>query len=893
MTNIFTRNKALIAFVVALMVFCLFIGIFTKGEKAEAANELTVDREINIAHVTDTHYYPLRYTHNDHDEGEFGRMMAGDTKILIEASTVVAAIFEDIYENGEDLDYLILSGDTTKDAEIGSHLDMANGLRFLQNRIREDYNNPNFQIFTLIGNHDIYNPHSYSFGGDGMQKDVRTVTRKDVSYIYAGLGYPEITYNEMMSDPYLHDLFTEDGVDENTFLPYEYDTERDTAFIESSNASNLDFYYLYEQRYSSSVDDYKEGDLSYIAINHDKSYAKFVIDSENSNEEIGHTAGGRIRQHVMDFYENHAINTIPESYTILGSTHRNILPHFSKQANILTQFIIEDWVNTVDFFADLGLRYVFTGHTHGLSIANHLSFNNNEIYDIETPGAVSFMGGVRYLTLESGMYGSNYAENLYSEFSMLKEIDFTNLFNDNYLNNDYIERNNLDQFMDGYVCTNFSEYAKYRIYENVIDNYMLKYVSEEFLYEIAETLQQFVPDSLAFISLENLKVMVDDIVLNLISEVEAKILDDYEYQGDNSAIEHRPFLAYAEDFVNRLRGVELDTEGHNFVDVFFHCYYTQLSGDTYNSVEEMPGWLRECLDNLASGEVVGEILDLLLNEEYGFYKLISGLLTEELDLTDNLTPTQVNQLNSIGKLIAGNDFDATKVNLDKLILRALPFVGMDDLIGDEESLHDFLDHMLEDYVTDSLKIGLGEIAEELMISFATDTVPNTNEEGEVLHIKINEEDEFTYTTVPREDNPTIENGKLPSMITSSFGENPQTDKNFVWFTDKRVNTTELKYCSNESMAGAITVSGDFDIYAHTYPQIDIGLFSTFGIDEIGRHSVELSGLQANTTYYYQVGSASFDYWSPVYKMTTAPDTDTPFDLLVIADAQGYTQKAYD
>ena len=85
MTGILTRNKIFITIVAALMVFCLFIGIFTINGKAEAANELVVDREINIAHIADTHYYPLRYCHNDHNEGDFGRMMAGDSKILIES----------------------------------------------------------------------------------------------------------------------------------------------------------------------------------------------------------------------------------------------------------------------------------------------------------------------------------------------------------------------------------------------------------------------------------------------------------------------------------------------------------------------------------------------------------------------------------------------------------------------------------------------------------------------------------------------------------------------------------------------------------------------------------------------------------------------------------------
>ena len=893
MTGILTRNKIFITIVAALMVFCLFIGIFTINGKAEAANELVVDREINIAHIADTHYYPLRYCHNDHNEGDFGRMMAGDSKILIESSSVVKAIFEEIYKNGAELDYLVVAGDITKDGEIGSHRDMANGLRFLQNRIREDYNNTDFQIFAILGNHDLYNHKTFSYGGNGLKKEVDNVTRKDISKLYFGLGHPNITYEEMMSDDYLRDLFIEEGVDENTFLPYEYDTVRDTAFIESSNADNIDFIYLYEELYPTGANDYNEGDLSYIAINRDKPYMMFAIDSEDSNAEIGHTAGGRIRQHVMDFYKYHSENTLPSDYTIFGATHRNFLPQFTKQANILDQFVIKDWVHVADFFADLGMRYVFTGHLHATAIMHHISFNNNQITDIETAGAVSYSGGVRYLKLEGGMYGNNYAENLYSESVVLKEVDFEYIFENGYLNDAYLEKNDLKQFIDGTTCTDFSEYARFRIYENIIDNYMFKYLSIAFIEELAEMVKDFIPDSIAFIPLTNLKNMADTIVLNLFDEINDKILNGYEYQGDNPNFADTPFLAFADDFMTRLRAIETDSEGHNLIEVFFHCFYAHLSGNTYFSAEDFPAWLKESLENISSGKVVQELFDVVLNEEYGLYRLISGLLTEELDLTKNLTSTQVNQLNSVGRLIAGKDFDASKVNLDLLLMRTLGFIGMGDLIGSETSLYEFVNDTLDDYVTDSLMIGIGEIAEELIVSFATCEYYNTNKKGEVLHIKVNEDEQFTYISIPREDNPTVKNGKLPSMLTVSFGENPQTDKNFVWFTDKRVNSTQIRYSQNENMTGAITVSGEFEIYAHTYPLIDVGIFATTDVSEIGRHSVKLTGLNAGSTYYYQVGSKSFGYWSPLYKMTTAPADNIPFEALVIADAQGYTQKAYD
>ena len=142
---------------------------------------------------------------------------------------------------------------------------------------------------------------------------------------------------------------------------------------------------------------------------------------------------------------------------------------------------------------------------HATAIMHHISFNNNQLTDIETAGAVSYSGGVRYLKLEGGMYGNNYAENLYSESVVLKEVDFEYIFENGYLNDAYLEKNDLKQFIDGTTCTDFSEYARFRIYENIIDNYMFKYLSIAFIEELAEMVKDFIPDSIAFIPLTNLK----------------------------------------------------------------------------------------------------------------------------------------------------------------------------------------------------------------------------------------------------------------------------------------------------------------------------------------------------------------------------------------------------
>ena len=74
----------------------------------------------------------------------------------------------------------MFSGDITQDGERQSHIDVANGLRRLQNEIRDIEGMEKFQIFVVFGNHDLYNDAVYNFS-DGTKRKTWNVSRKDVA----------------------------------------------------------------------------------------------------------------------------------------------------------------------------------------------------------------------------------------------------------------------------------------------------------------------------------------------------------------------------------------------------------------------------------------------------------------------------------------------------------------------------------------------------------------------------------------------------------------------------------------------------------------------------------------------------------------------------------------
>lgn len=872
--------------IITIVLMCSIITLFaaTNNLITSAEDEYEEEGVIRIAHITDMHYYPLRYCYNGTDpEADFLVDMRAESRLLIENSAIFIKVLEGIREKGQDLDYLVLSGDLAKDGERASHIDIANALRKLQNDIRAD-GNPDFQVLVIFGNHDIYNDATYEYSGDGMRKPAPNVTRKELSKIYSGLGYPDMDEADAL------EFYTDEELN-LTLVPYDKD---DDAYIHSNNAANLDIEWLYARKENyNSLKDYGHGELSYY-VTSDKGASFMMIDEEDSNAEDGHLLSATFTANIFDFFADCADSD--DNYTKIIVLHHNIVPQHPLEDTMMAGFTVEDWVTVADFFADLGVRYSFSGHMHANSISHHISFNNNQITDIETGSSSSYAGGVRYSDISYGYIGDTYAEKLTTMLELTKEVDFGYIIDNEYLDDEFFTENRVDHLIEGKKCTDISEYAKIRIYENAIDNYMVKYLSPEIVPELLSMVKGYIPDKVMGLPLGSIKNSIDIIVDNLISEIETKVLDDYTYGGDNPicANGENKLFGFLEELVGEVRGLSITSRDDSIIEVFFFCFFAHIDGALYTSIDQLPSHIREGIDNLRNGSVVESLLEILLDKDKGVYKILAGLLTREMNLSEGLSANDMNLLNSLGGVLGIENFNVASVNLDKLVRAALSFLDIGLDIGTGTAL-DFVDTMLNSYLTKSFSTGLGQIAANALLAFAIDESPNVSYD-DPIPITLSAGDEFTFIDIAREDNPTVANGKLPSMITVSFGEDSRTDKNFVWFTDKRVNATEIRYSEKEDMTGAVTVSGEFAVYAHTYAQIDVGVFATYGTGEIGRHSVELKNLKPGTEYYYQVGASGFGmggYWSPVYSTATAPDDNKEFDILLFADPQGYTQSSYD
>ncbi|GEM_PF-843723 len=292
-----------------------------------------------------------------------------------------------------------------------------------------------------------------------------------------------------------------------------------------------------------------------------------------------------------------------------------------------------------------------------------------------------------------------------------------------------------------------------------------------------------------------------------------------------------------------------------------------------------------------------------------------------------------------------------------------------------------VNNFLDSYMVDSFYIGLGGIAEDIVVAFATDVYPDlANFTNPTQPTLFQPYDGYEYAGTQLSylssinyvsrvgavfNAATQENGRVPSRVTGNFDTTNSTTAYTVKFytgedvygtfrlLDKdgnvigTVSTEKAKalaaYKENKTDYLDITASATFDgitveMLTQTKPQyiplIDLGLLclthgeimddndtpyvygdrdkaSSNSVIYWNVHTVTITGLKADTTYYYDIaGNYCVDdaphyfsltdyigtkgYDKNYLTFTTAKDVDTDkFEFLTIADIQGMIQGMYD
>lgn len=246
MRTTISKRVPVIISVILVLVLVLSAGVTVFGGTAYAADDEIAQKinEISVGHLSDIHYFPLEYCYtkdvdsDEYKQTDFYHSMTGDTKLVLESGITLNSTIQQIIQDGKDKvapQYLIASGDLSKNGERGALIDVANSLRYLQNSMRAlggDYKN--FQVFAIVGNHDLYN-HNGAFYSkeDGHSIEADMVTAAQFAMIFAGLGFPNASTNG-----------NNGSFDLTTYMPESYWSSSYTdGYVYSENAANLEIEY--------------------------------------------------------------------------------------------------------------------------------------------------------------------------------------------------------------------------------------------------------------------------------------------------------------------------------------------------------------------------------------------------------------------------------------------------------------------------------------------------------------------------------------------------------------------------------------------------------------------------------------------------------------------------
>ena len=308
-------KRLIFTFLTAVFLFC---GLTAN---ASAATRFAV--------FADPHYY-------DSDLGTTGAAfeayLAQDRKLIRESEALVQAVVEQIITAHAEtpLDFVIVPGDLTKDGELSSHQEFAAYLAEIEAA--------GIPVFVCPGNHDINNPHAYSYEEN---TEVDNVSPEAFAFIYGAFGYGEAK-----------------GYDPNS-LSYVAEPVPGVVLL--------------------SLDSCKYDD----------------------NLASGHPeTSGAFSQETLDWAVAQIGAAKMAGKQVIAFQHHGLVEHYTGQAQAFAEYVIDDYETVSTALADAGLKLDFSGHYHANDITKITgSTDDATLYDVETGSLVTAPCPYRIVTL--------------------------------------------------------------------------------------------------------------------------------------------------------------------------------------------------------------------------------------------------------------------------------------------------------------------------------------------------------------------------------------------------------------------------------------------------------------------------------------------------------------
>lgn len=825
--NRLLKRICAIVLAVALAFGAVPVGNFVQSVIAES-NETT----LKIAAISDAHYYPISYVS---DCADYTTYVNGDPKLLEESGGILDSASQMVIADKPDV--LLVSGDLTKDGEVKGHEEFAAKLQ----KIKEAC--PDTQIYVINGNHDINNTDAWTFAS-GQKVSVDSATPEKFSEIYEGFGY---NAERRDTDKIKYYVNSEEHPDGRVVGGLSYAAQINESFVVLALDSGM-----------------------------------YSVDSGNGYDHDEHITGGKIDSHLMKWATGIIEDARKEGKTVIGLMHHGLVPHFTGEEDLFSEYVVTDWENAATQLADAGLRYIFTGHMHANDVAEYTTVKGNHITDVETGSLVSCGSPVRSVELTKNVVSEEESFDISSE--SVKAVTYK------------------DEKGQTVAIDDIVSYEMQKLYPETFLNNMLNGVVTPMLTQLAqsgdlketlkgllkgEDLDAVILDAAHSATAAGMNLNMGTVGTAVITYQNGAIHVKLSGVGGGlvgeETITDEEVLAIVNDVLNQIQTKyindpsyvkqildEVATEVSNFslgvvmddgTEATLYDLLLFVLTNHYNGHESAPEWVQESMKVLDQGEVIQKLVDKLVPSLCSkITPILQNLYVNfDLALDGSLIKSQLNSNYNNGQLLA--------------LMNGFGF-----------SLETTVNDLIKEYMSPSFRTGMGQIVSEIVEGLVYDKT-----EDDVLggnHRII----EYGGKMDANPQEASIANGLLPSEVSMTFGSDPQTAKAFKWYTGTSVDETCIRYSTSPDMQNAVTKEGTATVTVRPKTLMNLGLMASYTTQEKMCHEVTIENLAKDTTYYYQVGAEG--KWSETASFTTASSDESRFSVIAVSDSQGMVASDY-
>ncbi len=306
-----------------------------------------VENGPKISVISDIHYYPEEYIGNLNGFN-YRRTVDNDMKLEQYADEIIDEAIDQIIANGSKI--VFIPGDNSMGCEYLSHEILTEKLKRLTDN--------GIDVYTIPGNHDITRPDKIS------KKYV--VADPDNTVVMAGTTYvvDEIVEIKGTTKSEFVELYSDYGYGENKKI-----IARDPG-----------------------------GSLSYVAKIAD-GYRLIAVDANEYDGEVC-TGEKMLEGDLLDW-----VCTQIEACTSAGDVplmmmHFDLIEKYNMQSLIMGGNFLDDGEKLAEKFANLGVQYVFTGHSHANDISSLTTDDGNTIYEVCTGSLVLHGSPIRHCSFD-------------------------------------------------------------------------------------------------------------------------------------------------------------------------------------------------------------------------------------------------------------------------------------------------------------------------------------------------------------------------------------------------------------------------------------------------------------------------------------------------------------